>query len=91
MFERLHLHVYGDWLEFNTQNRFDDFEYCLIESIYIHNSFKNVSSKLNNNIFYLNTVDFITLSDGYYDLEWLNKILKWVGTKYYKLILSNDS
>lgn len=93
MFERLHLHLYNNWLEFNTQNRFDDFEFCEIESIYIHNSFKNISSKISNNKFYIgaNPGDFITLSDGYYDLTSLNSILKWTGIKYYKLVLSDDS
>lgn len=33
----------------------------------------------------------MTLPDGYYDLNSLNRVLKYTGTKYYKLILSYDS
>lgn len=85
----LHLHVYRD--EINTQNWFDEYETCFIESIYIHNSFLNVSSELGNNILFYDTGLSITLNDGYYNLESLNKILKKTGALYYKLILSDDS
>jgi len=85
----LHLHVY--WNEINTQNRFDDYTECNIESVYIHNSFKNVSQNIGNNVLYYDTGLFITLSDGYYNLDGLNRILKKTGTLYYKLTLSDDS
>lgn len=85
----LHLHVYRN--EINTQNWFDDYWECNIESVYIHNSYKNVSINLNNNILYYDTSLFITLNDGYYNLDNLNKILKKTGSLFYKIVLSDDS
>lgn len=57
----------------------------------VHTSYKNVSSIIGNNILYYEAMNFITLSDGYYDLSNLNKILRDTGTKYYKLILADDT
>ena len=50
---RLHLHKYRD--EINTQGRFDDYETCYVESVYIHNSFLNISQEIGNNVLFYDT------------------------------------
>lgn len=87
--KRLHLHIYRD--EINTQNRFAEYEFCSLEGIMLHTSFKNVSAALGNNILFYDTAASITLSDGYYDLTNLNKLLKAAGTLNYKLTLADDT
>ena len=88
-FERLHLHVYRD--EFQTQNKLSFYEKSYLEGIMIHTSFKNVSASLGNNSFYYEAASSVVLPDGYYDLSNLNKILKGLGTGFYKLILADDT
>ncbi len=60
-----------------------------LEQVIIHLSFHNVWSINNNNILYYDSGLFVTLTDGYYSLVSLNKILKWLG--FYKLVLSDNS
>ena len=91
MLERLHCHLYDNKTTFFVGDTFQDFEYCQIEQIYVHNSFFNVSAALGNNVFYYEFNKFFILNDGYYDLNSLNRILKFTDTKYYKLILAYDS
>lgn len=55
----------------------------------IHTSYKNVSQALGNNILHYDTGMNVVLSDGYYDLTNLNKILKNLG--FYKLILADGA
>ena len=55
----------------------------------IHTSWKNVSSNLSNNVLFYDTATSVTLVDGYYDLNNLNKILKNLG--FYKLILADGT
>lgn len=57
----------------------------------IHTSFLNVSQLNGNNILYYTNTNFITLLDGYYNLQTLNKILKNTGSLYYKIVLSDNS
>lgn len=87
--KRLHLHVYRN--EISTQNRFAEYEYCSLEGLMIHLSYKNVSAALGNNVLYYEAASFVTLSDGYYDLSNLNKILKSAGTGYYKIVIADDT
>lgn len=85
--KRLHLHVYRS--EISTQNRFSEYEYCSLEGLMIHTSFKNVSAALGNNLLVYDIALDQTLPDGYYDLPALNKILKSLGN--YKLVLADSS
>lgn len=55
MFERLHCHLYENKTTFTVGDTFQDFEYVQIEQVYVHNSYKNVSSAIGNNIFYYET------------------------------------
>lgn len=87
--KRLHLHMYRN--EISTQNRFAEYEYCSLEGLMIHLSYKNVSANLGNNLLYYEAASFVTLSDGYYDLSNLNKILKSAGTGYYKIVIADDT
>ena len=89
MIKRLHLHLYRN--EISTQNRFSEYEFCHLESVMVHLSFKNVSAALANNRLYYEAGSFVTLPDGYYDLESLNRILKKTGSLYYKLVIGDDS
>lgn len=85
--QRLHLHLYRD--STFTQNKFSEYEFCSLEGIMIHTSYKNVSTNLGNNQLYYDTALSVLLADGYYDLVNLNKILKNLG--FYKLILGDGS
>lgn len=83
----LHLHLYRD--NTYTQNRFAEFEFARLESVMVHTSWTNVSASLGNNSLMYDTALFQTLTDGYYDLNALNKILKGLG--FYKLLLADNS
>ncbi len=85
--QRLHLHLYRDSVQ--TQNKFAEYEFCSLEGLMIHTSYKNVSQILGNNILFYDTATSVSLSDGYYDLPSLNKILKNLG--FYKLILADGT
>lgn len=71
--QRLHLHVYRDVI--STQSKFAEYEFCTLESVMIHLSYKNVSANLSNNLLYYEAASFLTLEDGYYDLDGLNRLL----------------
>ena len=86
--KRLHLHLYNDSI--NTNNLFTEYSHGYLESVMIHTSYLNVSSQNGNNILYYISTNFITLQDGYYNLQTLNKILWNVGSLYFKLILSDN-
>lgn len=83
------MHLYRN--EFQTQSKFSRFDYCMLESVQVHTSFMNVSSSIGNNTFFYELASSVVLSNGYYDLQSLNDILKRTGTLNYKLVLSDDA
>lgn len=87
--KRLHLHLYNDSI--NTNNLFTEYSHGYLESIMLHTSFLNVSAQNGNNVLYYTSTSFVTLQDGYYNLQTLNKILRGVGSLYFKLILADNS
>ena len=90
-FDRLHLHIYNNRTQFNLNNTFGEYSECQLESIYVHNSFYNVSAELGNNKLWLTDTIFLILNDGYYDLPQINRMIKYVGTSFFKFILGYDS
>lgn len=81
----LHIHCTTDLIR--VSNYLSGFKWVYLESILIHLSYHNVQLKFNN-IFYVESTTFITLTPGYYDLTTLNDILKTANGGYYKLLLS---
>lgn len=87
MLQKLHYHYYP--------NRQVDLRYTQnanvlnLESISIHMSYFNVSSKLGNNLLFYNLAQpAIVLTDGYYDLDSFNRYL---FLNLYKIVIDYDS
>lgn len=85
--QRLHLHLFRD--NTFTQSKFAEYEFCSLECIMIHTSFKNISATLGNNILFYDNLLSLVLADGYWDLASLNTKLK--NTGFYKLILGDGA
>lgn len=82
------LQIYHSTDPIQIGNQFDDFEHIHLQSVYIHNSYTNVSTQLNNNYLYYDTGLFVQLSDGFYRIDTLNKILlNTTGATPYKIVL----
>jgi hypothetical protein len=85
--QKLHFHYYPDRqidLRY-VQNS----KYLNLESISVHMSYYNVSSRLGNNLLFFNiSLPAIVLTDGYYDLDSFNRYL---FINLYKIVLDYDS
>lgn len=72
----------------NTENRLFRVKYLRLRKVMIHTSYFNVSASIGNNLLFYDVATSFLLSDGYYDQDGLNVILKRLG--YYKLIINED-
>lgn len=74
----------------NINTLYEGLHLINIHSVYLYNNFKNISTSLNNNVFYYEPALSLVIPDGSYNLKSFNKYLLSTAASLYWVVVSYD-